>query len=123
MTGSRELVGPVDVVSFHGGPDTWAQRRAKNFRLPRVTHKLPRNTLDPRYRACVFHRLACDCREAELAENINEARDEYLALRNALHRAIHGHTVETCRCGACGIARETLHEHLSGLPLKWKTSP
>lgn len=39
---------------------------------PEIRYRPPRDTLDPRYSACVRHHVACDCREAELAERIAE---------------------------------------------------
>jgi hypothetical protein len=37
----------------------------------------PTDTCDPRYVACVDHRLACDCREAELGEEVHEWRANF----------------------------------------------
>lgn len=101
---STDLVGPVKVVRFWGGP---RGSRGRFDPTMSVIYDLPRNTLDPRFRACTDHHLACDCREAELGEDINEYRADYRGLRDALHRAVAGHDAHTCRCGACGIARET----------------
>ncbi len=126
---STELVGPLPTVRFGGGPgNTW-----RNTDPPKVAYVPPRNTLDPRYRACTDHRVACDCREAEMAENINEWRSEYKALKAAVLKHIEGHRTEAewtyqqifdhwedgvqvwryerdddavCSCVGCRIARE-----------------
>lgn len=50
----------------------------------------PINTVDPRYRACTEHRVGCDCREADLREEIVELKavgDEFRA-ENARLRAL-----------------------------------
>lgn len=65
----------------------------------------PKNTLDERYAACTEHHVACDCREAELAEDIHEYRSEYLAFRDALKTVLVGHASCCCRCTGCEIAR------------------
>lgn len=41
----------------------------------------PVNTLDPRYAACTTHRVGCDCREADLREDIADLRIDYGLLR------------------------------------------
>ncbi|WP_033338992.1 hypothetical protein [Catenuloplanes japonicus] len=41
----------------------------------------PVNTLDPRYTACADHRVGCDCREADLREDIADLRIEVESLR------------------------------------------
>ena len=50
----------------------------------------PINTLDPRYAACADHRVGCDCREADLREDIVDYRVDYEHLRaeNARLRAV-----------------------------------
>ena len=99
----KEIVGPV--VNF------------RNQAIP-VDRTPPRDTCDGnRWASCTEHHLACDCREAELNEQINELRGEYRLLANALRTAIADHPtfVETragirrrdleCRCDGCVAAR------------------
>lgn len=99
----KELVGPI--VYF------------RNQAIP-VDRTPPRDTIDGnRWSLCTEHHLACDCREAELNEQINELRSEYRELAQALRSAIADHPtfVETragnrrrdleCRCGGCKVAR------------------
>lgn len=105
---SGALVGPLRPVRYTTGPTQW--------------HDLPRNTLDIRYSACGNHHLACDCREAMLAEDIGEYRAMYRDLEQAIIDAIKGHqtwayttvgeygtTVDDefaqCKCPVCEIAR------------------
>lgn len=44
--------------------------------FPEVRYRVPANTCDPRWDACRVHHPACDCREAEQAENLNELRHD-----------------------------------------------
>ncbi|MGH3402464.1 MAG: hypothetical protein ACRDRJ_08135 [Streptosporangiaceae bacterium] len=106
---SAALVGPLRPVRYATGPTEW--------------HDLPRNTLDGRYAACGNHHLACDCREAAQAEDINEWRLMFRELERAILDAIKGHQTYAytglrdsglggdddefaqCKCQACGIAR------------------
>jgi hypothetical protein len=102
------LVGPLQPVCYANGPVAW--------------HDLPRNTLDVRYAACGNHHLACDCREAQQAEDIGEFAAMWGEIRRAVLAAIKGHqtyaftgTDDTgwsgtdefaqCKCQACVIAR------------------
>lgn len=92
--------------------------RATRVDLP-LPSPLPKNTLDPRYVACVQHRTACDCREAEHAENIAELKAEHQAIKQAFEELLRGHAtwVEPpgrnglfdrrlqCQCTGCQIAR------------------
>ena len=99
---SGELAGPLQRVRFNGVTEY---------------HDLPRNTLDPRYEACPAHHLACDCREALLAEETGEYRAMYRELEQAILAATEGHQTYAfdefgdedefaqCKCPACGIAR------------------
>jgi hypothetical protein len=104
-------VGQSDgVVFFVGGPD-W--RRLWPAPTGQVEYTVPKGTLDPRFSACTDHHVACDCREACLREDIDEARADYKQVRDAIGKAIYGHDAETCQCGACGIARDLLLSHLS----------
>ncbi|WP_460779884.1 hypothetical protein [Nonomuraea fastidiosa] len=78
---------------------------------------LPKNTLDPRWRACRNHHTACDCREAELAEEIAELRSERDLLIRVLREELAEHAtwayttgnerdpVAECKCTGCVIAR------------------
>jgi hypothetical protein len=108
MTTGAELVGPLQPVRYAGGRTEW--------------HDLPRNTLDPRYADCFAHHLACDCREAWLAEDIGEWRLMFRELERAILAAIKGHQTYAytgtddsgwsgedefaqCKCQACVIAR------------------
>lgn len=59
---SGVLVGPLPTVQFRGGA--------------RVVADPPRSTLDLRWVACSDHHTACDCREAELNEQLSECRAE-----------------------------------------------
>ncbi len=74
---------------------------------------LPRDTFDPRYPLCTEHRFACDCREAELAEERAEWRSEFEAARKVFNRVLAGHRTfadspaDVCKCTGCEIARET----------------
>jgi hypothetical protein len=78
--------------------------------------------MDVRYEACASHHLACDCREALLAEDINEYRLMFRELEQAILAAIKGHQTYAftgvddsgwggedefgqCKCQACAIAR------------------
>jgi hypothetical protein len=80
---------------------------------------MPRDTMDPRYPKCTAHHLACDCREAEMAENINEYRLMLREWQDAADAILAGHptrvwaedgtrTVE-CQCTGCQIARLAWH--------------
>lgn len=96
------LVGPLPTITFRDGT--------------RLVHTLPRDTVDPRWRACTDHRAACDCREAELAETISELRHELQSAKKACGEILAGHQTwaysETgqdafaeCRCTGCQIVR------------------
>ncbi len=98
---SADLVGPM--MRFRG------QQVA-------VTSAPPRDTTDPRYDRCTDHHLACDCREAELNEQLAEQRIDWFQLRDQLGAALVDHpTVVTingqerrdlyCQCTGCVFAR------------------
>lgn len=99
MTTSTALVGPLPTVRFHDGV--------------RLVADPPKDTTDPRWSACVEHRTACDCREAELNEDRAEYRAMYNEVRQAAERILAGHPTwaddnETaCDCTGCRIVRET----------------
>jgi hypothetical protein len=83
----------------------------------------PVNTLDPRYAACTDHRVGCDCREADLREDIVDIRADYAILKAAVERVVGNHPTylppapnptntgdaykETpgCQCTGCQIVR------------------
>lgn len=119
MTAELAVRNPP-VVTFGGGPATYEADRAGAPRF-QVAYDVPKDTLDPRYRACTSHHVACDCREAEQSENLNEHRAEWKHLRDAARRALAGHQVDKpmeasalerlgfplCLCSGCVIQRET----------------
>jgi len=105
---ATELVGPLRPVRYATGRTQWRD--------------LPRNTLDIRYAACGNHHLACDCREAMLAEDIGEWRAMFREVEQVVLAAIRGHQTYAytgtddsgwsgedefaqCKCQACEIAR------------------
>lgn len=79
----------------------------------KIPYRPPANTLDPRYATCAEHRVACDCREAEYAEDVAEYRAEWLDFRKALADVIAGHPACCCQCTACELARHVHLTHLS----------
>lgn len=106
------------VVRFSGGPNAYRLRRL-GLPEPAVAYRVPRNTLDERYEQCTNHRVACDCREAELNEQLEEHRLEWQALRRVTRSALAGHQLEDprewrgrdrrspglCLCSGCVITR------------------
>lgn len=108
---SAELVGPLPTITFQAG---YMQPRIKQ------AYDVPRDTCDPRYSACTDHHPACDCREAEHAEEMAEHRGEWKRLRETAARAMSGHQVKypfglsrgqratfpLCLCTGCVIHRE-----------------
>lgn len=110
---SKALVGPLPTITFSGGPGGyWA--------VTRQAYEVPRNTLDPRFTTCQAHHPACDCREAELAEQRHEMRAEvdawYRAARTVLagHRTfdwpspgadLDGRGPLACQCSGCQLVR------------------
>lgn len=123
-TTSTALVGPLPTITFGGGPGDF-------FHRARQAYDVPRDTRDPRYPVCVEHHPACDCREAELAEEIGELRMVIKQLEDAVRTVLAGHRVidwdqpwhETrrgrgglaCQCTGCQIARRV------DLSLSWIT--
>lgn len=108
MSGA-EVIGPLpDRVVFNGGE---VHYRTPNALRPAVVYSVPRNTLDPRYRTCRDHHVACDCREAELAEQINELRTELREVYRAVDDVLFGHLTDAeaghtaCQCTGCRIVR------------------
>lgn len=111
------------VVRFGGGPLRFEADMVGAPR-PAVAYRVPANTLDPRHAACTQHRVACDCREAEHAEEVGELRAEAREVQSAARRALSGHQLQQpiqpglwepstriqvplCLCSGCVIARET----------------
>ena len=102
---SAELVGPLPAVRFHDGSS--------------VAYAPPVDTCDARYKACVHHRVACDCREAEFAETISELRWEIRNTEKAIAEILKGHQtwvysrwtksgrdeMAECKCTGCQIVR------------------
>lgn len=99
------LVGPVPTVRFQDGT--------------KIAYRVPRDTMDPRYRPCRDHRVACDCREAELAEQIQELRGMLEEARAAARAVLAGHATFAyergvggrdreigCSCTGCQVARK-----------------
>jgi hypothetical protein len=76
-------------------------------------YRPPVNTLDPRYEACTDHRVGCDCREADLREDIVDIRAEWQGVRKALTDVLAGHPGCCCRCPGCEIARRLHLTHLA----------
>lgn len=101
---TKELVGPLPTVRFQDGT--------------RIAYQPPRDTCDGnRWRACTDHRVACDCREAEMAEQIAELRGELKAVADAALKVLAGHPIWVyedgpngerevgCMCTGCQIVR------------------
>jgi hypothetical protein len=112
---SAELAGPLHRVRFADGSELAAD--------------IPRDTLDPRWRACLAHHLACDCREAEFSEYRMEVRGEIEHIRKAFNDVLGGHLTYphelgdvTCECTGCRIARRTHHRYFESLELR-RTRP
>lgn len=74
---TTELVGPLPAVRFRDGS--------------RQVYEVPRDTCDARYRACTGHHTACDCREAEFAEEISELRGQIRGTVQAFAEVLKGH--------------------------------
>jgi hypothetical protein len=98
----RPLVGPVKRVVFQYGP-----------RATSVNYDVPANTGDSRYALCLDHHVACDCREADLAELIGELRGMLRQFDAAFDAVLSGHPTgssydpdtNNCQCTGCRIAR------------------
>jgi hypothetical protein len=119
---SGEPVGPMPMVWFHDG--------TKQAYTP------PRNTIDPRYVACGAHHPACDCREAEFAEQLAEYRAQINEIEKAAERVLAGHAAYSwrrdpgtgeevaahCMCTGCQIARAA-HLHAAWLVRDQRQEP
>lgn len=123
MTSTALVPRRPPVVTFSGGAYTYEAMSAGAPRY-QVAYQVPRNTCDPRYRQCTDHHVACDCREAELNEQLEEHRGEWRYLQDAARSALAGHQVDhpsgdrhgftqLCLCSGCVIQRAT------GNLLKW----
>lgn len=76
-----------------------------------VPYAVPANSLDPRYKACTVHRVACDCREAARSEDIAEYRAQLRQAAIAARRVLAGHDIfgdegKPCMCTGCQIVRD-----------------
>lgn len=80
MSPGKALVGPLPTIRFQSGA-----------RAERHAYAVPRDTMDPRYIRCADHHPACDCREAELSEQLGEYRSGQTAMRHAAARLLVGH--------------------------------
>jgi hypothetical protein len=101
---SQALVGPLPTVRFQDGT--------------KVAYTPPKSTMDNRWRDCTEHRVACDCREAELAEIIAELRGELDYAQQVAREVLAGHPTYAyedgpngerevgCMCTGCQIARK-----------------
>ena len=96
------LVGPLPTVRFDDGSS--------------VVYTPPKDTLDPRHGACIHHRVACDCREAEHAETVSELFDQIRATEKAFAEVLKDHQtwaytatgvdeIAQCKCTGCQIVR------------------
>jgi hypothetical protein len=113
---STDLEVWVPALSFNAG-----EGRPAPF--PPIRYRAPRNTLDPRWEACRDHRTACDCREAEAAEETGELRS-YAAQATLMEQAIDAVLAvhvrgryETCR--GCGYRFPCPTRNLLA-PLSWR---
>ncbi|MEV4079189.1 hypothetical protein AB0J43_02700 [Nonomuraea fuscirosea] len=87
---------------------------------------LPKSTLDHRWRACADHHTACDCREAEMAEEISELRGDRDLLIGTLRDELAGHATwayaadnerdeqAECKCTGCRIVRRLPDFYVGG---------
>lgn len=116
MTRRRRPIVPENVPDYPLiGPLVYF--RGRKLQIP-VRHSPPQNTLDPRYRACTDHHLACDCREAEQQESLTEYRLQLREIDQVIAGLIEGHPTSVyiddvnrrdleCQCGGCKVARIT----------------
>lgn len=98
--------------------------RGRSGAVVHLAAPLPADTMDPRWAACTDHRVACDCREAETAENLHEYRAEREAAVKAFNEVLAGHQTFAyhdgdrdefagCKCSGCEIARRTYFRGLA----------
>lgn len=95
---------------------------------------LPTSTLDPRFATCTDHRVACDCREAVLAEDVAELRGDRDLLLRTLHEELAGHATRAytsegardeqaeCKCTGCRIVRRLPFFNVGGYVITTRTS-
>lgn len=100
---TTELVGPLSTIRFQDGS--------------RQAYSPPKNTLDPRYRACINHHPACDCREAQAAEDRAEHVTYVREIETVARDILTGHPTYAwedgpdgereagCACTGCQIVR------------------
>ncbi|WP_045740912.1 hypothetical protein [Actinoplanes rectilineatus] len=70
-----------------------------------VDYTPPLMTVDPRAVNCTEHRVGCDCREADLREEILEYKIEESIWRRAAEEICGSHEQDTCMCTGCQIIR------------------
>ena len=96
------LVGPLPTIRFYDGT--------------RIVYTVPQDTCDIRSYTCTEHRTACDCREAEFAEEVRELRGMLRAVGKAANGILAGHQTwaytdtgadrfAQCQCTGCQIVR------------------
>ncbi|SDL74757.1 hypothetical protein SAMN05421874_12878 [Nonomuraea maritima] len=117
------------VVRFR--PPRWREKRPE---IPLVL-PLPKNTMDPRWRACADHHPACDCREAELAENLAEVRWERDHMLRVMREELAGHAtwayrnnnerdlLAECKCTGCVIVRRIEFASIGGTSITRSSEP
>ena len=114
-TGSTALVLLAPLVYFNDGPA-----------VPEIRYRPPGDTTDPRYAACRQHRVACDCREAHMAEDRAEMRsyrDQADRLEQGVDAvlALHAGPDEWGRCSAPGCINDYPCPTRNVLaPLSWR---
>ncbi|MGR6915376.1 hypothetical protein ACU635_14120 [[Actinomadura] parvosata] len=96
---------------------------------------LPKNTMDIRYVACGDHRTACDCREAELSEEISELRWERDRVLRVLREELATHAtwayhdsnerdlLAECKCTGCVIVRRLDFYSIGGSTVTRSSEP
>lgn len=81
-----------------------------NDRTP-TTYVPPKDTLDPRYKACTDHRVGCDCREGNWNENVQDVHIELSHYVRAIAQVVGHHPTygaddePLCQCTGCQILR------------------
>lgn len=118
MTGT-ELMLWAPVQTFNGGP-SWLHP----VPTPEIRYRPPRDTTDPRYAACTRHWVACDCREAHMAEDRAELRayaDQSLRQEQAIDAVLALHSGPTASgwCAGCSHVYPCPTRNLLA-PLSWR---
>lgn len=115
---TTDIVLWAPALTFNGGP-------GGPLPFPEIRYRAPRGTLDPRWAACRMHRVACDCREAEHAEQVSELLSETRLVRRqedaieavlAMHRAGDG---QYCAAPGCYGTHPCPTRNLLA-PLSWR---